>query len=132
MQIRKPLGTRLRSAWAARIAAPASAAVTPQAKLSDVGEELEGGVGVLSVFGHVEALELRLRADAEDAEFLQGEEDRKAGSERPDSGHSRADELHAEDVESERASREVHQVLHHDVRRVLCAGEAGLDKREAL
>ncbi len=37
----------------------------------------------------------------------------------------------AEDVEAERASREVHQVLHHDVRGVLCTGEAGLDEREA-
>ena len=37
----------------------------------------------------------------------------------------------AEDVERERAGGEVHQVLHHDVRRVLRAGEAGLDEREA-
>ena len=37
----------------------------------------------------------------------------------------------AEDVERERAGGEIHQVLHHDVRRVLRAGEAGLDEREA-
>ena len=40
-------------------------------------------------------------------------------------------ERRAYDVERERSGREVHQVLHHDVRRVLRAGEPRLDEREA-
>ena len=37
----------------------------------------------------------------------------------------------AEDVERQRADGEVHQVLHHDVRRVLRPRETRLDQREA-
>ena len=51
--------------------------------MSDVAEELEGGVGVLSVFDEVEALQLGLRRDAEDAELLQREKDARVRAERP-------------------------------------------------
>ena len=43
---------------------------------SHVGEELEGGIGVLAVFGEVKSLELGLGRDAQDAEALEDEEDR--------------------------------------------------------
>ena len=62
------------------------------------------------MFGHVEALELRFRADAEDAEFLQGEEDHKTRAERPDRGHSHADELHAEELEAAAIEKPDHLV----------------------
>ena len=45
------------------------------------------------MFCDVEALQLGLLADAQDAEFLQREEDRRTRAERPDCGNARAEEL---------------------------------------
>ena len=59
--------------------------------LLDVAEELEGDVGVLSVFGYVEALQLGRGADAQDAQLLQREEYRSAHAERPGRGNARAE-----------------------------------------
>ena len=59
--------------------------------MSGVAEELEGGVGVLPVFGDVEALELGGGADAENTALLQRKEDREARAERPDRRGTRAE-----------------------------------------
>ena len=65
-----------------------------------VAEELEGGVGVLSVLDDVEALQFGLGRNAEDAELLQREEDRRTRAEGPGGGAECAERLDAEELEA--------------------------------
>ena len=62
------------------------------------------------MFDEVEALQLGLRRDAEDAELLERKEDARAHAERPDRRRARAEELHAQELESA-AVEEPHKLV---------------------